>query len=160
MTTSAMDPVVLSHAEKNAKAHLETIETWHEAFFFCQNEGEDISDLSPEAQTFLKEEMDWEADPDHDNTADAIREMVQEDPLEVQIREDWHGIGEAAEVAEYMILISTGGPALRMIGRLNDYEPDSVRLQHQDWGTPWIEYFPESDSDALIWYASQFYWGE
>ena len=155
-----MDPVVLSHAEQNGKGHLETIQTWHEAFMFCQNEGQYISDLSSDAQTFLKEEMDWEADPDHDNTADAIREMVQEDPLEVQIREDWHDIGEDAEAAEYMILISTGGPALRMIGRLCGFEPESARLQHQDWGTPWTEYISPGCSDALIWYASQFYWGE
>jgi hypothetical protein len=59
-----------------------------------------------------------------------------------------------------MILISTGGPALRMIGRLEGFEPASARLQHQDWGTPWTDYIQPGSSDALIWYASQFYWGE
>jgi hypothetical protein len=46
-----------------------------------------------------------------------------------------------------------------MIGRLEGFEPDSARLQHQDWGTPWTEYISPGSSDALIWYASQFYWG-
>ena len=153
-------PVVLSSAEQNAKSHLETIQTWHEAFLFCQNEGQCISDLSSAAQTFLKEEMDWEADPDHDNTADAIREMVQEDPLSVQIREGWHEVGEDPEASEYMILISTGGPALRMVGALEGFEPDSAGLEWQDWGTPWTDYISPGSSEALIWYASQFCWGE
>ena len=154
-----MAPVVLSHAEQNAKSHLETIETWYEAFLFCQNEGQYISDLSSAAQAFLKEEMDWEHDPDHDNTADAIREMVQEDPLSVQIREGWREVGEDPEASEYMILISTGGPALRLVGALEGFEPDSAGLQHQDWGTPWT-YYPAENDDALLWYASQFYWGD
>jgi len=152
-------PVVLSHAEQNAKSHLETIKTWHEAFLFCQNEGQYISDLSSAAQTFLKEEMDWEADPDHDNTAAAIREMVQEDALDVQVREGWHEIGEDPERTEFRILITTGGPALRLIGALEGFEPDSAGLEYQDWGTPWTYYYAEND-DALIWYASQFYFGD
>ena len=153
-----MPAVVLSHAEQNAKSHLGTIQTWHEAFLFCQNEGQYISDLSSAAQTFLKEEMDWEADPDHQTTADAIREMVQEDALDVQVREDWHALGEDAEAAQYKILITWGGPALQMIGALEGFEPDSAGLQHQDWGTPWTDY-PTEDDDALLWYASQFHWG-
>jgi hypothetical protein len=160
MTTSTMDaPVVLSHAEQNAKGHLETIELWYEVFTWCQGD-EDPNALSWAGRTFLNKEMDWAADPDREAVADGICDMVQEDPLEVQVREDWHGIGEDAEAAEYMILITTGGPALRMIGRLQDYEPESVRLQHQDWGTNWTEYFPEQSDDALIWYATQFCWGE
>ena len=154
-----MDPVVLSHSEQNAKGHLETIELWHEVSTWCQG-NEDPSALSWAGRRFLIEEMDWAADPDRDGVADGIRDMVQEDPLGVQVREDWHDIGEGAEAAEYMILISTGGPALRLIGRLEGFEPESARLQHQDWGTPWTEYFPEQSSDALIWYASQFYWGD
>ena len=163
MTTSTMAPVVLSHAEQNAKAHLETIELWYEVFDWCQG-NEDPSALSWLGRRFLIEEMDWAADPDREAVADGIRDMVQEDPLAVQVREDWHEVGEDAEMAEYMILISTGGPALRIIGRLEDYEPVSARLQHQDWGTPWTEYFPEHCGaeryDALIWYATQFCWGE
>ena len=152
-------PVVLSHAEQNAKGHLETIELWYEVFTWCQGD-EDPNALSWAGRTFLIKEMDWAADPDREAVADGICDMVQEDPLEVQVREDWHGIGEDAEAAEYMILITTGGPALRMIGRLQDYEPESVRLQHQDWGTNWTEYFPEDNDDALLWYASEFHWGE
>lgn len=157
-----MDPVVLSHAEQNAKGHLETIELWYEVFTWCQG-NEDPNALSWAGRRFLVEEMDWNHDQDREAVADGIHDMVQEDPLEVQVREDWHEVEEDPEASEYMILISTGGPALRMVGRLEGFEPESARLQHQDWGTPWTELFyvnqPEGD-DALIWYASQFYWGE
>ena len=158
MTTSTMDPVVLSHAEQNAKGHLETIELWYEVFDWCQTNN-DPKELSWAGRRFLIEEMDWAADPDREAVADGIRDMVQEDPLEVQIREDWHNLDQFADAAEYMILISTGGPALRLIGRLEGFEPASAGLEHQDWGTPWTYYYAESD-DALIWYASQFYWGD
>jgi hypothetical protein len=159
MTTSTMDaPVVLSHAEQNAKGHLETIELWYEVFTWCQG-NEDPSALSWEGRCFLIKEMDWAADPDRDSVAEAICDMVQEDPLEVRVREDWHGLGEDPDGGEYMILISTGGPALRMIGALEGSEPDSAGLEWQDWGTPWTYYYAEND-DALLWYASQFYWGE
>ena len=150
-------PVVLSYAEQNAQGHLETIQLWYEVFTWCQG-GEDPKELSWDGRRFLIEEMDWAFDPDRESTAEAIRERVQEDPLEVQIREDWHALDEVADAAEYMILISTGGPALRLIGRLKGFEPESARLQHQDWGTSWTECFPEQSSDALIWYASQFYY--
>ena len=45
MTTSTMAPVVLSHAEQNAKAHLESVELWYEVFTWCQG-NEDPSALS------------------------------------------------------------------------------------------------------------------
>ena len=160
MTTSTMDPVVLSHAELNAMGHLKTVELWHEVCIWAYgNEGP--KELSWPARRFLIEEMDWAEDPDREAVAEAICDRVQEDPLEVQVREDWHDIGEDAEAAEYMILISTGGPALRMIGQLGGFEPVSAQLQHQDWGTSWTDFsMPPGSSDALIWYASQFYWGD
>jgi len=153
-----MPAVVLSHAEQNAKAHLETIELWYEVFTWCQG-NEDPKELSWAGRRFLIEEMDWAEDPDREGVEDAIREMVLEDALDVQVREDWHVLGEDAEVAQYKILITWGGPALRLIGALEGFEPDSAGLEHQDWGTPWTQY-PTEDDDALIWYASQFYWGD
>jgi len=160
-----MDPVALSEikamataAEQNAKGHLETIELWYEVFTWCQG-NEDPKALSWAGRRFLIEEMDWVADPDREGIAEAIRDMVQEDPLEVRIREDWHALGEDPDGGEYMILISTGGPALRMIGALEGFEPDSAGLEWQDWGTPWTYYYAEND-DALLWYASQFYFGK
>ncbi len=153
-----MDTVVLSHAEQNAKSHLETIELWYEVFTWCQG-NEDPKELSWAARRFLIEEMDWAEDPDRESVADGIHDMVQEDALEVKVREGWHEVGEDAEMAQYRILISTGGPALRMVGALEGFEPDSAGLEWQDWGTPWTYYYAAND-DALLWYASQSYFGD
>lgn len=49
----------------------------------------------------------------------------------------------------------------RIIGDLNGGSPDRPRIQYQDWGTPWTEYFPTSERrEALQTYCEQFYYGE
>jgi len=97
--------------------------------------------------------------------ADAVRERIQEGPLSVEVRSDWHAPGDegdASKPAEFCILLSTGGPALRICGDLNEHgQPSRAYLQYQDWGTPWTDYFPGSGSgDVLLTYCQQFYFGE
>ncbi len=93
---------------------------------------------------------------------DEAREAIQDDPLSVLVRSGWHIPGEEAEPEEFEILLCTGGPAVRIIGALNDGQPTRPRLQYQDWGTPWTEYIiPAGDErDALETYCQQFYFGE
>lgn len=105
------------------------------------------------------EGLDQEAGDCEDQ--DAARQRIEEDALSVEVRSDWHGLNETLEPAEFCILICTGGPAVRIIGELNQHrEPCSARLQYQDWGTPWTELLEGVDHDALIDYASVFYFGE
>jgi hypothetical protein len=150
---------------EQARAQLETIRAWHEAWQFCDNEGQDISVLSSFAQEFLNDEMDWEHDPDHENTKDAIDEMVLEDALEVKVKSDWHQLGDEADLGEFAILLCTGGPAVRIVGELENCQPMTAKLQSQDWFTPWTDYgmeyghsISDEDTEALIWYAERFYW--
>lgn len=101
---------------------------------------------------------------------EALQERVQEMPLSVEVRSPWYVPGAKAEdtkPAEYNILLTTGGPALRVWGELDNYgQPDSAQLQMQDWGLPWREVWPcelaEMDEAraTLMWFASQFYFGE
>jgi hypothetical protein len=88
-------------------------------------------------------------------------QRIQEDALEVSVRSDWHNPGDKPESpSEFKILLSTGGPATRIIGELNEHgEPTRARLQVQDWGTPWTDY-READEEALLAYARCFYFGE
>ena len=91
------------------------------------------------------------------------RERIQEDALEVQVRTDWYSPGDADwSTKQFYILLCTGGPAVRIIGELNEYgEPDRAWLEYQDWGTPWTERANESgDMKALLAYAACFYFGE
>ncbi|MFZ3215661.1 MAG: hypothetical protein WA192_06340 [Candidatus Acidiferrales bacterium] len=92
---------------------------------------------------------------------------IQEDALSVQVRSGWYNPGdsEGAKPAEYEILLCTGGPAVRIIGELNEYmEPDSARIEVQDWFQPWTElrhYTENKDAlQILLTYARQFYFGE
>ena len=90
---------------------------------------------------------------------DAARDNIQEDPLEVRVRSDWTNPCEPLEAGEFMILLCTGGPAVRIRGELNRGEPCRAWLEHQDWGTPWSQWFGAS-SDTLCEYAANFFFGE
>lgn len=92
--------------------------------------------------------------------ADAVRKRIEEGPLSVQVRSGWYSPGEPDNTPdEFEILLSTGGPALRIIGDLDRYgQPDRPRLQYQDWGTPWTEYC-DVDEETLTTYCACFYFG-
>ncbi len=88
-------------------------------------------------------------------------QTIHEDPLSVQVRSDWHNPGEKGEISEYNILLCTGGPACRIIGELENGQPTSAKIEHQDWGTPWTEYRLSAEDEAIvIQYANCFYFGE
>jgi hypothetical protein len=98
-------------------------------------------------------------------------ERIQEDPLSIEMRSDWEtvdvwqgadsgrGHGRVAP-AEFMILLSTGGPATRIVGELRDGEPIRAYIQAQDWGTPWTDCLGVIDQGTLLTYCQQFYFGE
>lgn len=93
---------------------------------------------------------------------DAALNAITDDPLSVEVRTDWHTPGEDTKPTEYRILLATGGPAVQIIGTLNQWgEPETAKLQFQDWFTPWEDLETTSEEEeALITYARQFYFGE
>jgi hypothetical protein len=101
---------------------------------------------------------------DSDDAYETIREEILESPLSVEVRSDWQAIGEPLEPAQFCILLSTGGPALRIVGDLGLYNcPENSRLEYQDWGIAWQE-LPQAanaaSSEILDAWAAQFYFGE
>src|SRR4051812_2864989 len=55
-------------------------------------------------------------------SADAARQRIEEDPLSVQVRSGWYNSGaneDERSPEEYEIVLCTGGPACRIIGRLD-----------------------------------------
>jgi hypothetical protein len=102
--------------------------------------------------------------PGADEKADEIRQRIEEGPLSVTVRGSWHTPGdpEGNNPVEYEILLSTGGPALRIYGELDEFkQPESFHLQWQDWFKPWTECdITDEEREALGEYAACFYFGE
>lgn len=90
-------------------------------------------------------------------------QSIREDALSVEVRSDWHEPGTAPDLfSEYNILLCTGGPAVRIIGDLSKYsEPETARIEYQDWGTPWTNYpITHEQQEKVLTYCRQFYFGE
>lgn len=105
-------------------------------------------------------------DGDAMSDADAARERIQESPLSVMVRGDWYSPGQAhdaLEPVEFEILLSTGGPALRIRGELDEHcQPYRAWFEYQDWGTPWTEFHGEGApaQETLLAFCQCFYFGE
>lgn len=102
---------------------------------------------------------------DGPDETDAARLWIEEAPLSILVRTGWFppGAPESMTIDEYEILLTTGGPALRITGQLdmNNMPGCWPELQYQDWGTPWTEYIPAREyREALQKFASVFWRGD
>lgn len=89
-----------------------------------------------------------------------LREEIQEAPLCLSVRSLWTDLGAALRPEQFCILLSTGGPGLRIVGDLGTFGcPENSCMEWQDWGTPWTPYAP-AESALLDAWAAQFYWGD
>lgn len=142
----------IHHAIANAQCWLETISAGMTALDRLEGlagEGE------AEAQPF---------DGDTFDDADALRERLQEMALAVDVRSGWHSPGNMdgpAPAEEYQILLTTGGPALRIVGDLSTHgDAETARLEYQDWGTPWTAYtLANAEAGRVLAFAGLFYFG-
>ena len=108
--------------------------------------------------------LNREQEAGNDDAYIEAQEDIQNDALSVEVRSGWTPCGDVPfRAEEFMILLCTGGPAVRIVGTLDEHnQPDEARLEHQDWFTPWTPYActTEAESDALLTYCQQFYFGE
>lgn len=171
-----------NHAEEQAAAQYSSIVRMlaaltcdYDRLTELKEEREELTEAVKDAETdnhaaALEALTQWEADNAEElaeledaagdcEDEDAARDNIQEDPLEIQVRSDWTNPGEPLEAGEFMILLCTGGPAVRIVGELNRGEPCRAWLEYQDWGTPWTQWFGAS-SDTLCEYAANFFFGE
>lgn len=94
---------------------------------------------------------------------DDLVDRIHQEPLSLQVRDGWRRPdcgGDGPE--EFELLLATGGPALRVYGRLDEHcEPESARLEYQDWFTPWepLACATREQDEAILWYASLFWYG-
>jgi hypothetical protein len=125
-----------NHALQNAEGHIESI----------------VDDFKKDQQ--LQDSNDY-------NQQDELRESILNSALSVEFRSGWSTNPEQLEIEEFKILLSWGGPALRVIGDLDQYkQPENIKMQFQDWGTPWTDFeITESQQKALNWFCDCFYCG-
>ena len=153
MTTTTHE---VSHGEANASAWFDTIAAAYEAHQFC-TEGGEGRDLTREAKAVLREHGH-----DGDNlgeVAEAIEQQMRESPLSINVRSNWQNPSEELTPGEFQILLSWGGPALRVMGELDDNaEPCRYWMEQQDWGTPWTLWLTP-EAYALTWFVGLFWYG-
>lgn len=116
---------------------------------------ESIKELVENARQAQKQE--------DDNLIEEADEAIRNDPLSIEVRTGWAAVGRENVAEEYRILLSWGGPATQITGELGEHnEPMTARLQVQDWGTPWTNYWSddEEQEETLLEYARCFYYGE
>jgi hypothetical protein len=154
-----------NHALDNANSWLETIMEQVNALEtewdrYGELKEMDAVDMTDEEKAELAELTETAGEFENQ---DAVRERIEEGPLSVQVRSGWYAPGgEQDKPEEFEILLSTGGPALRILGDLDNYgQPNRPRLQYQDWFTAWTERITTGDeNEALEKWCSVFYFGE
>lgn len=107
----------------------------------------------------LTEAADCNGEPVKD--ADEARERIEQSPLSVEVRTDWHAPGADDEKpTDFRVLLTTGGPALQIRGELDEHgTPTRAWLEFKDWGTGWTQYH-DIDAETLLTFAGCFYFGE
>jgi hypothetical protein len=157
MTTTTRNT---EHGFFEGRACLERIGTLWELGTFAERPYlGDVRDLTPAAREMADDES-WDINGDRILLAEQIRDHVREMPLSLLVRSDWHEPGGESAYSQFELLLSTGGPAVRILGELDSYcEPYRPALQFSDWNIGWTDH-PESKVDALLWFAGQFYYGE
>jgi hypothetical protein len=142
------------------RSYVKTIATLWELGFYAERPFDGDTDELTRAALELANENAWDVTGNRDDLAEAITEHVQGMALSVLVRSDWHEPGAEATYGQFELLLCTGGPAVRITGDLDSYrEAYRPHLQYQDWGTPWADH-PEASTDALLWFAGKFYYGE
>lgn len=99
---------------------------------------------------------------DHKNREEA-ETAIHEDPLSVQVRSDWYSPGdsESESPAEFCVVLATGGPHAELRGELYGGQAQSADVYYSDWGTELTRLsVSNAESEALIEYANQMYFGE
>ena len=133
-----------NHALNNALAHLEEM----------VKNFEEISHLNSLNTT-----------EEEENRIEEITQEVLNSALSLEFRNGWYSdlyhLKGVTEPIEFKILLSWGGPALRIIGKIEENFAVNPKLQFQDWGTPWtdLQIKSENQQDALNWFCNCFYFG-
>ena len=72
--------------------------------------------------------------------------------LELKFGAVWQAGETDRQPSRFWALIGTGGPAMRIVGEINQYgEPEDCRLEVQDWFQPWTDFETAAQVDLDAW---------
>ena len=117
------------------------------------------------AQDILELFQEVQAEGTTQERIEEIEQEVRDWPLSVDVRDTaWQSVGATIhwEPNEFQILLGTGGPAKRIKGDIGPHgKPCNPLMQVQDWFKPWTTCDTTDEQDeALMWFCSEFYFGE
>lgn len=149
----------LEHARQNAEGWLGSIQEMVARLEHASEcDDPECGNVTRESQIAVGVASEYEDGLEDYHDADAAREAIEESVLSVMVNGSWTP-GATPEATGYEILLSTGGPALRIVGTLRNYgQPADARLEMQDWGTRWETYC--YDEPSVLKFASQFWFGD
>ena len=147
-----------SHAAKSAQSTAEIIEALYELSFWNVETGENPDPLTKDAADVWREISSYRAPETQDELQDAVSGYACQMALSATTDEQ----NENLEPDQFEILLSWGGPSVRILGEL---DRGSVAwqagcrpiIQHQDWFVPWSESDYVVNTDALLWFCEFFY---
>jgi len=158
--TDTFDTKEQTAAEAQAQAQYESICSMLDAVEVDYDRLEELKDSMGGEDWTIDEAEELEmlqADAGECTDEDDARERLNEDPLEVTVRSGWVSPGTEMTADEFQILLCTGGPAVRIMGELDQYgTPCRAWMEYQDWGTPWTQYFG-AEQKRLLAYAQHFF---
>jgi|GEM_PF-1931712 len=112
--------------------------------------------------SFLEKEFYEESED-----CEQIEREIDEMPLSIEVRSGWGSWADFKDGAipeEFRILLSTGGPAVQIVGEISEQgDAESIKVEYQDWFLPWkaLPIFDDNKvAKALDWFCSRFYFGE
>lgn len=148
------------HARQNANGWAETIDEYIAALDMDWDRYDELKESEELTKEEAEELEELKGIAGEFESQEDVLERIYESPLEISVRTSWHLPGSDEKPDEFMILLSTGGPALRIVGDLDEHgQPSRPRLQYQGWGTPWTETF-DVDIDNLQRFCKCFYFGD
>lgn len=151
MTSELTPPDQYEHARQNALGSLASIKEMVARLEHAEECSGDPDDCELTEDGELFDGRVTGRDFDEYHNSEAARQAIEEDALSVQVRSGWHAPGEEGEAEEFEILLTTGGPALRIIGDLGQYsQPERPRLEMQDWFIPWQEVVIDPEGYAAL----------
>lgn len=157
-TQTEQASTALEQAAEEARSAMDTIHAARLACDWLEARFPDGNDLNNEARALLREHG-W-PDENREAVAASIRNEMRDMPIEIAVRSNWRPVGKVLRPTEFFILLSTGGPATRITGRLDKAgEPaDRLLLEYQHWFTPWTpcEDIIYAEDQSLEWFCQLF----